>query len=137
MTFNVPGPHRNAGRSRPSTRAAVDRFAVIGEDGSIVAVDVTQLIAAELLKSRAGRIVPSTPELEDMFEAKPVHEFTTTSGLDMFSIRTPKGMWLGYVIAAGGRARTFLADDGHTIPARGDWAAMVDAYFEEEEDDEQ
>lgn len=108
-----------------------EHYAIIGQDGGIVAVNITQSIAAEMLKQRVGRIVPSTEELYYEFSATARIEYTNKHNVSLLSITTPKGITLGYVLTGhDNRPTAMFTVLGNPLPPRGDWAAMVDYVFD-------
>lgn len=113
------------------------KYAVRGADGGLVAVGIFEEAVREMLRTRPGATLTfSTKEDEEEFNATPRFEFKTDHGLSVFSIVTwpehgGKERLLGYVITdADNRPRTMLNAQCVVISPRGDWAAMVDDYFD-------
>lgn len=108
------------------------KYAVRASDGSLVAVGIYEEAVRSMIAQRPGATLTfSTKEDEEEFEARPHFEFRNDFGVTMFSMRTPLHRVIGYVVTdANDRPRTMLNAEAVAIKPRGDWAAMVDDYFD-------
>lgn len=113
------------------------KYAIQAADGGLVAVGIYEEAARDMLRHHPGAVVLfSTVSIEEEFSAVAHFEFRNNYGVSMFSIRTwprqgVKQRILGYVVTdSDNRPRTMLNAEAVAIKPRGDWAAIVDDYFD-------